>query len=189
MVGTGPGEVERMLVQGALRCPGCAGVLGGWGHARARQVRGLEGRLRPRRARCRGCARTHVLLPVSVLARRADCVAVIGAGLLAWAGGRGHRRVAAVLGVPASTVRGWFRRFAAHACRWRDRFTATLVGLDPDPAPVSARGSVVADAVEVIGLGAAAVVRRFGPRPPWEFASAISGGLLLGPVAAGAVLG
>jgi len=124
------------------------------------------------------------LLPVSVLARRADGVSVIGAALLAWVGGLGFRAVAAVLGVPESTVRGWFRRFAVHARRWRDRFTAMLVELDPDPAPVVARGSVVADAVEVIGLGAAAGVRRFGPRPPWEFASAVSGGLLLGPVEA-----
>ena len=100
MVDTSPPQVERMLVEGQLSCPPCGGVLTGWGHARERTVRGLAGRLRPRRARCSGCRVTHVLLPVSVLARRADCVAVIGAALVARAQGRGHRPIAAAAGVP-----------------------------------------------------------------------------------------
>lgn len=178
-----------MLVEGLLKCPGCAGVLTGWGHAREREVRGLAGRLRPRRARCSGCWRTHVLLPVSVLARRADCVAAIGAALVARAQGTGHRPIAAALGVAESTVRGWLRRFTARAQQWRDRFTVLLVALDPDPPAVAGRGSEVGDAVEVIGLAAGAAVRRFGPRPPWQFAAAASGGLLLGPVGAGPVIG
>jgi len=47
------------------------------GRARQRQVRGRDGglALTPRRARCRGCWRTHVLLPVTCLARRADEIA------------------------------------------------------------------------------------------------------------------
>lgn len=189
MVGTGPWQVERMLVEGRLTCPPCGGVLSGWGHARERTVRGLAGRLRPRRARCSGCARTHVLLPVSVLARRADCVAVIGAALVGRAEGRGHRPIAAGLGVAECTVRGWLRRFAVRAKEWRDRFMVLLIALDPDPGPVPPRGSEVGDAVEVIGLAAAAAVRRFGARRPWQFASAVSGGLLLGPVGAGPVIG
>lgn len=178
-----------MLVDGLLKCPGCGGVLTGWGHAREREVRGLAGRLRPRRARCSGCSGTHVLLPVSVLARRADCVAVIGVALVARAGGLGYRPIAAALGVAESTVRGWLRRFTARAQEWRDRFTVLLVALDPDPPAVLARGSEVGDAVEVIGLAAGAAVRRFGPRPPWQFAAAVSGGLLLGPVVAGPLIG
>ena len=86
-------------------------------------------------------------------------------------------------------MRGWLRRFTARAEAWRDRFTVLLVALDPDPGPVGARSSVLGDAVEVIGLAAAAAVRRFGPRPPWQFAAAVSGGLLLGPVAAGPLIG
>ena len=189
MVDTSPGQVERLLAEGLLKCPGCGGVLSGWGHAREREVRGLAGRLRPRRARCPGCSRTHVLLPVSVLARRADCVAVIGAALIARAEGMGHRPIAAALDVAESTVRGWLRRFTARALEWRDRFTVLLVGLDPDPGPIGARSSVLGDAVEVIGLAAAAAVRRFGSRPPWQFAAAVSGGLLLGPVVAGPLIG
>jgi hypothetical protein len=38
-----------------------------------------------------GCGRTHVLLAPSMLLRRADSVAVIGAALLAGAAGAGHR--------------------------------------------------------------------------------------------------
>lgn len=189
MVGTGPGQVERMLVDGLLTCPPCGGVLTGWGHARERTIRGLAGRLRPRRARCSGCARTHVLLPVSVLARRADAVAVIGAALVGRAQGRGYRPIAVGLGVPECTVRGWLRRFRVRAREWRDRFTVLLVDLDPDPVAVLPRGCLFGDAVEVIGLAAAAAVRRFGPRPPWQFASAVSGGLLLGPASGGPVLG
>ena len=41
----------------------------------------------PRRSRCTGCGVTHVLLPVLLLARRADTAAVIGAGLTAKATG------------------------------------------------------------------------------------------------------
>ena len=63
--------VESRLSAGELRCPVCPlGVLGGWGHARARSVVGGRGRVRPRRARCRDCSVTQVLLPVSLLLRR-----------------------------------------------------------------------------------------------------------------------
>src|SRR5215471_4521075 len=60
------GVVERQLAGGELSCPSCGGVLGCWGRARQRRVRVLEGPavgLVPRRARCRGCGATHVLLP------------------------------------------------------------------------------------------------------------------------------
>ena len=88
-VGKDAGRVERLLSEGRLTCPVCGARLRGWGHARPRVIRGEGGggwRLRPRRVRCGGCRRTHVLLPAFVLARRADAVAVIGAALAA-AGG------------------------------------------------------------------------------------------------------
>ena len=106
-VGVIAGVVERRLAAGRLRCPGCSGRLAGWGHARERVIRGQGGigwRLRPRRSRCQGCGVTHVLLPVSCLLRRADGAAVIWAGLTASAAGAGHRKIAAGLGSPASTV-------------------------------------------------------------------------------------
>src|SRR6266498_3061145 len=74
--------------------------------------------------------RTHVLLPVGALVRRADAAVVIGAALVAKAAGWGHRRIAVWLDRPASTVRGWLRRFAARAGPLRAAFTTLLCALD-----------------------------------------------------------
>ncbi len=119
-----------------------------------------------------------------MLVRRADAVAVIGQALLATTRGTGHRSIAAGLGRPVSTVRGWLRRFGVRADSLRVLFTGLLHMLDGSAAAVPATGSVFADALEVLGLAAAAAARLFGPRPPWQFASSASGGLLLGPAVA-----
>jgi hypothetical protein len=124
-----------------------------------------------------------------MLVRRADTAVVIGAALLAKATGAGHRPIAGMLGRPLSTVRGWLRRFNGRARGWREWFTRLLHELDPVATPVPATPTVFADAVAVLGLAAAAAVRLFGPRPPWQFASAASDGLLLGPPGPGAVAG
>ena len=58
--------VERQLGDGELACPSCGGVLARWGNAAERRLRlpaGPDVWLCPRRARCRECGRTHVLLP------------------------------------------------------------------------------------------------------------------------------
>lgn len=117
MVGTDPLEVDQLLAGGELRCPDCAGELRPWGHARGRGVREEHGvvTVRPRRSSCAQCRCTHVLLPASMLVRRADAVAVIGQALLAHTRGVGHRSIAAGLGRPVSTVRGWLRRFGLRA--------------------------------------------------------------------------
>jgi hypothetical protein len=60
--------------------------------------------LRPRRARCVACGATQVLLPGSVLPRRADTTAVIGTALLASTRGAGYRRIAVDLGRSLSMV-------------------------------------------------------------------------------------
>ena len=65
--------------------------------------------------------------------RRADAGAVIGAALEAAAAGAGHRTIAVRLGRPASTVRGWLRRFAARAEEVRAFFTVLLAWTGPDP--------------------------------------------------------
>ena len=138
--------------------------------------------LRPRRSSCSQCRGTHVLVPASTLVRRADTVEVIGQALLLKAGGSGHRSIAARLGRPVSTVRGWLRRFGARAEALRVLFTGLLHALDATAAAGNPTGSVFTDALEMLGLAAAAAARLFGPRPAWQFASAASGGLLLGPV-------
>ena len=170
--------VEVELVGGALRCPGCEGELRPWGHARERVIRGV-GRLRPRRAKCRGCGGTHVLLAEVCLLRRRDAVAVIGAALAARAAGTGHRRIADRLGVPKDTVRGWLRRFARDAEAIRAYFSRWAFALDPELGPVGPAGGVFADAVAVIGVAARAFVLRFGSRAAWSVVAVLSGGALL----------
>lgn len=183
MVGTDPLEVDRLLTGGELRCPRCGGELRPWGYARSRGVRGHDAvvTVRPRRSWCASCRRTHVLLPASMLARRADAVVVIGEALLAKARGLGHRPIANALGRPVSTVRGWLRRFTVRAESVWVLFTGLLHALDASASAVVPTGSRFADALDVLGLAAAAAVRLFGPRPVWQFAAAASDGLLLGP--------
>ena len=181
IVWSDPERVESDLTSGAVGCPSCGGVLGGWGFARWRVLRCEAGpvALRPRRSRCGSCRSTHVLLPDVVLARRVDTVAVIGAALTNAAAGVGHRRVAERVGRPPSTVRGWLRRFRAVAARAAVFFAAWAHRLDPMLGPVTPAGSLVADAVEAIGVAARAASLRLGPRPPWSWVSALTvGGLL-----------
>jgi hypothetical protein len=188
-VGVDAAEVEQRLTTGRLACPGCAGVLAPWGHGRFRYLRGLDGQrleLWPRRGRCSGrCGRTHILLPVDCLLRRADAVEVIGAALEAAASGWGHRKIAQGLARPPSTVRGWLRRFCSRASAVAGVFTSLLVGLsdDPDTRLPMAGASVLADAVAaVIAVGMAASDRFPVLRVPWWWtACAVSGGLLLWP--------
>lgn len=117
-----------------------------------------------------------------MLARRADGVVVIGAALVAKAAGAGHRTIAAAIGRSVSTVRGWLRRFDCRAEQLRVLFTGLLHELDSSTGALLPTGSGVSDALAAVGAAAAAAVRLFGPRCPWQFAAAASGGLLLGPV-------
>lgn len=113
-VGPDPVVVEQMLADGLLQCPDCAGVLARWGHVARRFVRHSTGaveklRLRPLSEEG-GCGRTHVLLPAFLLGRRLDVVEVIWWVLRACVDGLGWRRLVALVGRPASTVRGWDER-------------------------------------------------------------------------------
>jgi hypothetical protein len=184
-VGADAAEVERRLGAGRLVCPGCGGVLAGWGHARPRTVRGESGRVpvRPRRAVCRGCRITHVLLPVGVLVRRADTVGVIGAAVAAKAAGMGARPIAAQLDRPLGTVRGWLVRFGGRVEAVRGWFTRLLCAVAVDPVPPAPAGSVWADALAAVTAAAAAVMARFAvvTVTVWQVVAAVSGGRLLAP--------
>src|SRR4051812_49944176 len=111
VVDTDPRRVEAQLEVGRLACPGCGGRLSRWGFTAPRTVRMRDGErsLRLRRGCCSRCGATHVLLPACLTARRRDGVEVIGDALHRAALGEGHRRIAARLGRPPDTVRGWLR--------------------------------------------------------------------------------
>jgi hypothetical protein len=175
--------VENDLLSGRLGCPvaGCGAALGPWGWARERTVRGV-GRLRPRRTRCRGCKCSQVLLPASVLLRRADAVTVIGSALLAKADGVGHRPIAAELGVPESTVRDWLRRIVAVAARVLAVLAAAAAGLGTEFSAPGVTGGPAQAVVELLGSLAASVARRLGGScSPWLLAAVLTGGRLLAP--------
>ena len=182
IVGTDHAAVETDLLGGLLACPDCDGVLRPWSHARVRVIRrrdGEEDRLRPRRGRCRGCARTHVLLPDEGFLRRRDEAAVIGEAIEAKAAGAGHRSIAVRLGVPAWRVRRWLRRFSERAGAIREHFWRWAFALDVSLAPAGPGQGAFVDAVEAIWVAARAAVLAHGPRPAWCWASFASGGVLL----------
>jgi len=174
-------------VAGQVGCPVCREALRPWGWARPRGVRGIAGLLRPRRARCSGCLVTHVLLPVTVLARRAYAVEVIGAALLARAGGSRHRRIGLGLGVPAETVRGWLRVMGTRLEATRLHLLGVAARAGVDWAVPKALGSPWADLLAALGAATTATTDRFGPVgvlgpvTAWQVAAACSGGRLLAP--------
>lgn len=193
-VGLDPVLVERMLAAGELRCPGCGGVLARWGWSAARFVRDRAGgvsRVRLRRGICSGagvdgCGHSHVLLPRRLLGRRLDEVGLIWSALVARAEGWGWRKVAALAGRPAATVRGWLVRFADRAQAIRVGF-AELEHLLADGGGmdrlVPASGPVP-DAVAQVGACVAALRRSRGEAvltvSPAQVVAVLSGGWLLG---------
>jgi hypothetical protein len=137
-------------------------------------------RLRPRRGRCRerSCRATHVLLPDVCLAGRRYVAEVIGAALVS-AGVEGYRRCGERLGVPGETVRDWRRRFwslaglvAAHFLRWARALDASF------DSSVE-HGSLIADAIEAIGVCTRVASLALGRRSPWSWVSALTAGGLL----------
>ncbi len=175
--------VEADLAAGRLLCPRCdAGVLGGWGCARLREVRTPVGvrRLRPRRGRCRdrACAATHVLLPDVCLARRRFVVELLGAALLSL-GREGYRRAGERLGVPGETVRDWRRRFRSRAGLIVAHFLRWARALDASLDVPAGDGSLACDALEAIGVCARLASLVLGSRPAWSWVSALTAGGLL----------
>jgi hypothetical protein len=180
-------RVELRLAAGQVECPGCRAPLRAWGWARPREVRGIAGVLRPRRSRCSACLITHVLLPVTVLARRAYSVEVIGAALLARAGGSGHRLIGAQLRVPAATVRGWLRVMIGRLEATRLHLLQVAFRAGVDRRVPTSLGCPWRDLLAALGAAMAAVTGRFGsvgvlgPVTGWQLAAACSGGRLLAP--------
>lgn len=182
-----PVGVESRLMGGRVDCPDCSGALRPWGWARPRRVHGIGGVLRPRRGRCGGCLVTHVLLPVTVLLRRAYAADVIGAALLARAAGQGHRSSGAALEVPAATVRGWLRVTAGRLEAVRVHLLQVAVRAGVDMGVPETLGCRWRDLLAALGAATAAVTGRFGPVgvlgavTAWQVAVACSAGRLLAP--------
>lgn len=179
--------VESRLAGGQVRCPGCPGALRPWGWARARRIVGLGESLRPRRGRCGSCRVTHVLLPVTVLARRGYAAVLVWAALVGRGGGAGHRKVAEAVGVPETTVRGWLRRMAARLGSVRELFVAVAVRVGVDVAVPDGLGCPWRDLLGAVGAAVTAVRWRFGDAglagtvTPAQVVAAVSGGRLLAP--------
>ena len=138
--------------------------------------------LRPRRARCRACRVSHVLLPAVVAPRRADTSAAIGAALQASARGIGYRRIATLLDRPLSTVRRRIRasrdlstsRLRAQAVAWLARVDRdVLTNLTPQPTRLGEALTALAAAAVTLR---ARVARHV---PPWTLIGQITHGRLV----------
>jgi hypothetical protein len=181
--------VEAQLRAGQLECLalGCGGVLAPWWYGVSREIAGLEGaaeRVRPRRAICGSCGKTRVLLPDTMLRRRQYRVEVIGAALVAAAGGVPWTRIAARIGVPFETVRGWLRRFTRRAEVVRAWLLGLLDALADDPLLPAGEAGAVAGALSVL----AELHRQMPARwplvaalSPWQLAARLSRSGLLAP--------
>jgi transposase-like protein len=114
-------RAERTLLAGDMPCPRCQGVLRPFGTGRTRTVRGVGAdtvTVTPRRARCRDCSATQILLPTELMVRRADSTEAIGNALAAKSRGDGYRSIAARFGRPESTVRRWLRAVREPHAQW-----------------------------------------------------------------------
>jgi len=181
--------VEAQLLAGLLGClvPGCGGVLAPWWYGVERPLvmaGGAAGRVRPRRAICKSCGGTRVLLPDTMLRRRQYAVEVIGTALLHAAAGMPWTRVAVLAGVPFETVRGWLRRFTRRADLVRAWLLGLLDALVDDPALPPGVAGPAAGALGVL----AALHRQMPARwplvatlSPWQLAARLSRGGLLAP--------
>lgn len=165
-----------------LLCPECRSALIFWsGYARFVRRAGRSWRIWVRRGKCQRCGVTHALLPVFLLLRRLDPVAVIGNAVARMVGGGGARPAAEQAGVPHTTARDWRRRHRARAPSWLSRAEALI-------AELGGELPWWADDVERAALEAMVTAwRRAGMRTAggevlglWQFVSAISGGSWLG---------
>jgi hypothetical protein len=115
--------------------------------------------------------------------RRADSVETVGVALLAAASGLGHRRVAARVELPATTVRDWLRRARTNSDAVRADATVATYQLDPVAHRFDPTDSALGDMIDAVGRAVAAWVLRFGPGPaPWQLAVALTGAAILAPV-------
>lgn len=180
-------DAESRLASGAMACPECGGVLGKWGRARTRTVRGpgtSTVTVRPARARCTACTKTQVLLPAELQVRRADTTEVIGNALIHKANGLGVRRIAARIDRPESTVRRWLRRVPPHHLhRLTTHANQRLITIAVEVfSSIKYSGDPLRHALTVLAATAFHDKRRFGFGDPlWALIGMYTRGRLLCP--------
>jgi hypothetical protein len=157
-------------------CPRCTGPTVGW-HGYLRHLRDERDRLIwiPR-LRCTACGVTQALLPAFVLPRRWDVVAHVGQAAELAATGRGHRPIAATLGRPETTVRGWLRRLRSMASPLAATLLARAVALGWSGFELPVAG------LPRLCAAVRALAEHWpGDRPasPWAAAALVTGGGLL----------
>lgn len=128
-----------------------------------------------------------MLLPVTVLLRRAYAVEWIGAAFVARATGMGHRGIGDRLRVPAATVRGWLRVMGTRLERVRTTLLVLARRAGIDQSIPKAQGCAWRDLLAALEAARTAVTGRFGPVgvlgpvTMWQLACACSAGRLLAP--------
>ena len=162
-------------------CPSCRVPMMFWsGYRRHVRDGGRCRKIFVPRLRCGRCRVTHALLPAFVLAWRLDAAEAIGTVITGVAGGAcGVRPVAAGLGVPYTTARGWCRRFAARAPELGVAFAALTVELGGNAVRPPAEPGRFALAAIGAAFGAGCALPGWAGLGPWRFASAVSGGRLI----------
>lgn len=157
-------------------CPLCGAPTQRW-HGYRRHLRDDRDRLIwiPR-VRCSSCLVTQALLPWFVLPRHWDAVAHVGQAAELAASGLGYRRIAAALGRPDTTVRGWLRRLRSLAPTLTTTLLARAVALGWSGFELPVAG------LPRLCAAVGALAERWpGGRPasPWALAVLVTGGGLL----------
>jgi transposase-like protein len=159
------------------RCPACGDgrlTFAGWWTRLTRQ-----GPVDIHRVACAGCGATHSLWPNVLVAGCGDTAATVGAVLELAATGAGHRPIAARIGLAATTVRGWLRRFRRHAAAATTRLRAWSAAVDPTLPDVPI-GTPILAAVGAVFAAAVAFFELSGEAlEPWPLAVRVLGGRLL----------
>lgn len=128
-----------------------------------------------------------MLLPVTLLLRRAYVAELIWAAVVAKAAGGGHHLVGHRLGIPGSTVRGWLWRITGRAEVVRHWFVSIAVTAGVDVSVPRATGSRCEDVIAAVGVATEALAARFGEGPVISAVTAVqvavvgSGARLLSP--------
>ncbi|MGH3302239.1 MAG: hypothetical protein ACRDOK_11250 [Streptosporangiaceae bacterium] len=120
-------------------------------------------------------------------AARAHGIEVIGTAAAGALAGRGHRVIAAELGVPAGTVRGWLRRLRSRAEQLRCHAMRELAAIGASGVLPGPAASPLGDALNALAAAVHAARRKtgWGPELGWPLAGRLGLSRYLAPARAG----